>query len=103
MAIETHGMNSLLKYRIENLLDWVTVSPKLLPIAEDFGFIDEVKVVWPQQMDLNEVIKQIPATYYYLQPLDDGLKGNIRKTVEEVLKDPRWSLSLQTQKIVGVR
>lgn len=101
IAIETNGTHSLLKYRIEGLLDWVTVSPKVLPVEVDC-IIDEIKVVWP-----SPILKQcesIKANYYYLQPCDDKNKeGNIRETSNIVMQNPKWRLSLQTQKILNLK
>jgi len=112
VAIETNGTKSLLNYKGSGLLDWVTVSPKVLPLKVDCH-IDEIKLVWPSELELEEVEK-IPARHYYLQPMDvqggtGSLKDNGRaernhiETVQTVLRNPKWRLSLQTQKIIGLR
>lgn len=105
VAIETNGTNDLLKYRIEALLSWVTVSPKSLPIAVGCK-VEEIKVVWPSELDLKQA-EEVPADYYYLQPRDEkGVshsKDNLLKTMSMVMNNPRWRLSLQTQKMIGLR
>lgn len=98
VAIETNGTNDLLRYRREGLLDWVTVSPKVLPIKVDC-IIDEIKVVWP-----SPILKQceaIEARYHYLQPCDDKNKeSNTKEVIDIVKQNSIWRLSLQTQKIL---
>ena len=102
VAVETNGTRTLLPYRIEGLLDWVTVSPKVLPIKVDC-IIDEIKVVWP-----SPILKQCESlqseAYHYLQPCDDKCKEvNIKEAVEIVKQNPKWRLSLQTQKILNLK
>lgn len=101
VTIETNGTQTLLPYRIEGLLDWITVSPKVLPVKVDC-IIDEIKVVWP-----SPILKQceaIKAKYHYLQPCDDkNKKANIKEAIEIVKQNPKWRLSLQTQKILNLK
>ena len=103
VALETNGTNDLMPYKRECLLDWITVSPKTDDINPD-AIVDEVKVIWPTEMDLKKVIQNIDADYYYLQPLDDKNKeSNIKSCVDVILENPKWRLSLQTQKILQLR
>lgn len=101
VAIETNGTNNLLQYRREGLLDWVTVSPKILPVKVDC-IINEIKVVWPSP--IFKQCESIKASYYYLQPCDDKNKeANTKEVLDIVLHNPKWRLSLQTQKILQLR
>ena len=111
VAIETNGTNSLLEYRREGLLHWVTVSPKQLPIKVDC-MIDEIKVVWPsailEKPDVSTCLGSIPllyqASYYYIQPCDDkNKKINTEEVIKMVETHPKWRLSLQTQKILQLK
>lgn len=106
VAIETNGTKPLLQYRIEGLLDWVTVSPKQLPIEVNC-LIDEIKVVWPsaimEKPGIFTYLEEIPAKYYYIQPLDDKSKGlgrSLNEAVEIVKTHPKWRLSVQLHKIL---
>ena len=97
VAVETNGTRPL-----PAGIDWVTVSPKAgTEIVTRTG--DELKVVWPQALDLDELAGWgFPRRY--LQPMDGPDKDlNTRVTVEMCLRDPRWRLSTQTHKAVGIR
>lgn len=107
VAIETNGTKSLLQYRIEGLLNWMTVSPKQLPIEVDC-MIDEIKVIWPstilERPGVFTWLENIPAKYYYIQPLDDKNKElNTNEAIEIVKTHPKWRLSLQVQKILQLK
>ena len=79
---------------------WRTVSPKAgTPLNVTSG--NELKVVWPQNIDLSE-LEKMNFRHRYLQPMD-GHPDSLRITLEEVMKRPAWKLSLQTHKILGVR
>lgn len=105
VAIETNGTKNLLPYKCLGLLSWVTVSPKVLPIKTNC-IIDEIKLVWPSELDREKVL-QIPARHYYLQPMDVGRLEengrNVELTIQQVKENPLWSLSLQTHKILNLR
>jgi organic radical activating enzyme len=49
----------------------------------------------------------IEADYYYLQPCDVGDAGKnaeiIGQCIEEIKKNPKWMLSLQTHKLIGFK
>jgi 7-carboxy-7-deazaguanine synthase (Cx14CxxC type) len=86
-------------------LDWICVSPKAgAPVLQQQG--DELKLVFPQvEAEAQpERFAALDFTHYYLQPLDDSRKReNTRAAIEYCLRHPRWKLSLQTHKIVGIR
>jgi 7-carboxy-7-deazaguanine synthase len=84
-------------------LDWVCVSPKagaVLVVRRG----DELKVVVPQEgLDL-EALAGMEFGVHSLQPMDGPrLKENTAWAVNACLRDPRWKLSLQTHKVIGIR
>ena len=105
ITIETNGTNAL-----PEGIDWVTLSPKtgfdggdLQPLL--LTECDELKVVYVGQR--LEGYFGIKAREYYLQPCycdDEELRNaNIKATIEAVMRDSRWRLSLQTHRIAGIR
>lgn len=105
IAIETNGTNML-----PDNLDWVTLSPKgAYPGGEAFPLVidscDELKVVYTGQ-PLDQYF-DIQARHYFLQPCycddDSTRQHNIELTIQAVMRDPRWRLSLQTHRLLGIR
>ena len=84
-------------------VDWITCSPKELPVVLDR--IDELKVLYMYQ-DMTQY-DTLHATEYRLQPLDtcdiEKNKSNMNDTINYILHNPKWKLSLQTHKILNVR
>ncbi len=85
-------------------VDWITCSPKEGG-AVQIQRIDELKVVfWGQDIS---TWQSYPATEHYLQPLDAGNEQRnaeiVQQTIDYILKNPVWKLSLQTHKILNVR
>lgn len=106
VAIETNGTRPVPKN-----VDWVTVSPKS-PFVGDMGrpilkTAQEVKVVFDGYHLMTDPTFGITAAHYFIQPCDTGDKTRnkeiIRQCVEFIKNNPKWKLSLQTQKILGVR
>ena len=84
-------------------LDWICVSPKAgAPLKLRRG--DELKVVVPQEgLDL-DALAGLPFDHFLLQPMDGPLqRQNTRLAIETCLADPRWRLSVQTHKAIGIR
>jgi 7-carboxy-7-deazaguanine synthase len=84
-------------------VDWVTCSPKNLPIR--IQRIDELKVLFMHQ-DMSHY-DSIKARDYRLQPLDSGdaaqNEANVNATIQFILDHPKWHLSLQTHKMLNIR
>jgi len=84
-------------------VDWVCVSPKVNGSCI-LTCGDELKLVFPQ-LGCN------PADYanwdfdhFFLQPLDGpDREKNTRLATEFCLQHPKWELSLQTHKLIGLR
>ncbi len=84
-------------------IDWICVSPKAgTELRQRSG--DELKVVVPQPgLDLDALLA-LPFRHHLLQPLDDAQRGaNTAWAVAHCLDDPRWTLSVQTHKTLGIR
>jgi 7-carboxy-7-deazaguanine synthase len=98
IAIETNGTIALPKS-----VDWVCVSPKgAAPLVARSG--DELKVVVPQAGTDLEMLAALDFTSRMLQPMDGpNLKENTQWAIEACLRDPRWRLSIQTHKVIGIR
>lgn len=93
VAVETNGTLPVPKD-----VDWVTCSPKDKPWAIDR--IDELKIVW-QRQDVESIAASLPpATHRFLQPLSCS---NTDEVIKYILRNPRWRLSLQTHKLVGIQ
>lgn len=85
-------------------IDWLCVSPKgSAPLQQRSG--DELKLVYPQVEDdaQPERFESLAFTHFYLQPLDDTeRRANTRSAIDYCLAHPRWQLSLQTHKLLGI-
>lgn len=100
VQIETNGTNILPD---GCNIDWVTCSPKYKAVR--LQHIDELKVVFEGQ-DMSQY-DCLTASEYRLQPCDTQDEGKnkeiLRQTIDFILKNPKWKLSLQTHKILNVR
>jgi 7-carboxy-7-deazaguanine synthase len=97
IAIETNG--TLLP---PPGIDWICVSPKANSQLV-LGAGQELKLVYPQEGMAPESFESLPFTHFFLQPLD-GLDRarNTQACVSFCLEHPRWRLSLQTHKVIGI-
>lgn len=105
IAIETNGTQP-----IPEGIDFITISPKddFVKEAESkIGKADEIKIVFDGNHNPEFWYTHIVAREYFLQPCDTGNEVQNRCIVEKCIKyikeHPWWRLSLQTQKIVGIR
>lgn len=83
-------------------LDWICVSPKAdAPLVLERGH--ELKLVFPQESAPPEAFTHLAFDLFYLQPMDGPHREeNTRLAVEYCLAHPRWRLSLQTHKYIGI-
>ena len=85
-------------------IDWLCVSPKAgADVIQTSG--DELKLVYPQVEPeaQPERFTGMQFDNFLLQPLDDvDIESNTRRAVEYCLAHPRWRLSLQTHKTLGI-
>jgi 7-carboxy-7-deazaguanine synthase len=83
-------------------LDWICVSPKAgAGLVQLCG--DELKLVFPQvHFDPNEFLS-LGFKHFFLQPMDGPRRiANTELAVAYCMDHPRWRLSLQTHKILGI-
>jgi 7-carboxy-7-deazaguanine synthase (Cx14CxxC type) len=97
VAVETNGTQAAPEGEL-----WLTVSPKAgAPLALTRG--DELKLVYPQAGAEPENYAELEFRHFYLQPMDGPARErNTRLATEYCLAHPRWRLSLQTHKLIGI-
>lgn len=83
-------------------IDWLCVSPKAgSETLQTSG--NELKLVWPQPGSDWQTMEQWDFTHHYVQPMDGPEPDVNRKAcVDFVLANPRWRLSTQTHKFLGI-
>lgn len=100
IAIETNGTKEA-----PAGIDWICMSPKAnAPIILDKGH--ELKLVFPQPELMPEAVEDLEFEHFYLQPMDDTnpeiAQQNLKQTLQYCLDNPKWQLSLQTHKMLGI-
>jgi len=97
IAVETNGTVPLPRG-----LDWVCVSPKAeAELVVTAG--DELKLVYPQEGAPPERYAALRFREFFLQPMDGPAReSNTRAALQYCLAHPRWRLSLQTHKLLGI-
>ena len=104
IAIETNGTIAA-----PAGIDWICVSPKAgADLVQTRG--QELKLVIPQVGHagiLDQLLEQyarLRFDHYFLQPMDGPKKReNTEMAIELCQRYPRWRLSTQTHKILGIR
>ncbi len=98
IALETNGT-----LRAPSGIDWITVSPKGgNSLAQTAG--DELKLVFPQADADPASFESLAFDHFLLQPLDGpDRESNTAAAMAYCLRNPRWRLSLQTHKFLGIR
>lgn len=83
-------------------IDWLCVSPKsTAPLNQTSG--NELKLVYPQLDAPPEVFETLAFDHFLLQPMDGPHQTeNMQKAVAYCMAHPRWQLSLQTHKWLGI-
>lgn len=97
IAVESNGT-----IKAPEGIDWLCVSPKAdAPLVQKSG--DELKLVYPQIENSPEDFGGLDFKRFSLQPLDDkNWAAHTKAAFDYVLKHPKWSLSVQTHKWIGV-
>jgi 7-carboxy-7-deazaguanine synthase len=97
VAVETNGT-----LPVPAGVDWICVSPKArAPLIQTWGH--ELKIVYPQEGLDPEEFSHLSFQHFFLQPMDGpDRERNVRLAVEYCLSHPRWRLSLQTHKYLGI-
>jgi len=94
-------------------IDWLCISPKgSADLVQKSG--DELKLVYPQTeaQAQPEKFDRLDFKHFFLQPMDHtpnptysdqtDVAHSTRVTIDYCLQNPRWKLSLQTHKIIGI-
>ena len=97
IAVETNGT-----LPVPAGIDWVCVSPKAgAKLVVTRG--DELKLIYPQAGAEPERYVGLEFAHFLLQPMDGPARvENTRAAVSYCLKHPRWRLSIQTHKVLGI-
>ncbi len=97
IAVETNGT-----IPVHSVVDWICVSPKAVTeLVQLTG--DELKLVYPQEGLDPAAYEDLEFAHFFLQPLDGPDKErNTELAVEYCLRHPRWRLSLQVHKLLGI-
>jgi 7-carboxy-7-deazaguanine synthase len=98
VAIETNGTLAL-----PQGIDWVCVSPKA-EAALKVRSGNELKLVYPQEGAPPSAYETLAFEHFLLQPMDGPqARANTERAVAYCMEHPKWRLSLQTHKVLGIR
>jgi len=83
-------------------IDWICVSPKAgTDVVQRRG--NELKLVWPQEGIDPEALLAWDFDNFLIQPKDCAEReAALRAAIGYVMDHPRWKLSLQTHKLLGL-
>jgi 7-carboxy-7-deazaguanine synthase (Cx14CxxC type) len=83
-------------------IDWICVSPKAgSTLVQKSG--DELKLVYPQAGAQPEAFEALAFKHFFLQPMDGPARdANTQAALRYCLAHPRWRISLQTHKLLGI-
>jgi organic radical activating enzyme len=83
-------------------IDWICISPKMgATLVQRSG--DELKLVFPQQGLNPSQFEEFDFRHFFLQPMDNSdYQANLQKAIEYCMAHPKWRLSLQTHKLIGI-
>lgn len=97
IAVETNGT-----LPAPEGLDWICVSPKGgTRVVQRAG--DELKLVWPQAGIDPAELASWDFDHFLIQPMDGSdREAATRAAIELVMRDPRWRLTVQTHKMLGL-
>lgn len=97
IAVETNGT-----IEAPEGIDWICVSPKgTTRVVQRKG--NELKLVWPQNGVDPEEIAGWDFDHFLIQPMDCADAAAARAAaIDFVMHRPRWKLSLQTHKLLGL-
>jgi len=98
IAVETNGTIAA-----PQGIDWICVSPKAAaPVVQTTG--QELKLVYPQALAMPDRFEGLDFDRFWLQPMDGpDQAANTAAAMDYCLRHPKWRLSVQTHKYIGVR
>ena len=98
IAIETNGTGA-----VPSWIDWVTVSPKEDVPLDKLPRFNEVKLLFDEtRLDYIQLFNRNGITAF-IQPIDRSGKMNIQETVNFIKQNPRFRLSVQIHKLIGIQ
>jgi 7-carboxy-7-deazaguanine synthase len=97
IAVETNGTIAA-----PDGIDWLCVSPKgKAEVVQRSG--NELKLVWPQPEIDPLALESWGFDHFLIQPLDcEKAEASLAASLAFVMHNPRWKLSLQTHKLLGL-
>jgi 7-carboxy-7-deazaguanine synthase (Cx14CxxC type) len=97
VAVETNGT-----LPVPPGVDWICVSPKAgAPLVQRSG--SELKLVFPQDGAPPDQFTSLAFGHFFLQPMDGPAReANTQAALHYCLAHPRWRISLQTHKLLGI-
>ncbi len=100
IAIESNGTIA-----VHPGIDWVCISPKAgSEVIQHVG--DELKLVWPQPGSDVDAMEKWQFEHFLIQPMDMGDEilnaSSVSSATDFVMERPKWRLSLQNHKILGL-
>ncbi len=97
IALETNGTLT-----VPAGIDWICVSPKgSSPVRQHSGH--ELKLIYPQEQAMPERFQHLMFDHFFLQPMDGpDYKSSLAACIAYCKAHPRWRLSLQTHKLIGI-
>jgi 7-carboxy-7-deazaguanine synthase (Cx14CxxC type) len=84
-------------------IDWLCISPKAgTEVVQRSG--DELKLVWPQQGIDPADLEGWDFDHYLVQPMDcDDREASYEASIALAMARPKWRLTLQAHKVVGLK
>jgi 7-carboxy-7-deazaguanine synthase len=83
-------------------IDWICVSPKArTEVVQRCG--DELKLVWPQEGIDPAELESWQFDHFLVQPMDcEGREEAVEAAIRLAMERPKWRVSLQTHKVLGL-
>ena len=97
IAVETNGTIAAAEG-----IDWICVSPKAgTDVVQRRG--NELKLVWPQEGIDPAELERWDFDHFLVQPMDcPDRDSSVEAAIRLAMERPRWRLSLQAHKVVGL-
>jgi 7-carboxy-7-deazaguanine synthase (Cx14CxxC type) len=98
IALESNGT-----FSVPQNIDWITISPKKdAKLVQKNG--DELKIVLPQKQLNPKDYLRLDFKHFYLQPKEEKLaNNNLNEVLDYCLRNPKWKISIQLHKILGIQ
>lgn len=83
-------------------IDWLCISPKAGgDVVQTAG--NELKLVWPQSGSDWKLMENWSFDHFLIQPMDSVARAeNLQAAIQFVMEHPKWRLSLQNHKALGL-